>query len=84
MELEIYSAFVKAGVSESDAKEAVESINKEIDKRYALHAQQLATKGDLAEMENRLLRAMNEMQPWALGSIFAAVALFAAVTKIWH
>ena len=84
MELEIYSAFVKAGVSESDAKEAVESINKEIDKRYALHAQQLATKGDLAEMENRLLRAMNEMQRWALGSIFAAVALFAAVTKIWH
>ena len=84
MELEIYSAFVKAGVSESDAKAAVESINKEIDKRYALHAQQLATKGDLAEMENRLLRAMNEMQRWALGSIFAAVALFAAVTKIWH
>ena len=84
MEIEIYSAFVKAGVSESDAKAAVESINKEIDKRYALHAQQLATKGDLAEMENRLLRAMNEMQRWALGSIFAAVALFAAVTKIWH
>ena len=91
MELEIYSAFVKAGVSESDAKAAVESINKEIDKRYALHAQQLATRGDIesvkrgmAEMESRLLRAMNDMQRWTPASIFAAVALFAAVTKIWH
>ena len=91
MELEIYSAFVKAGVSESDAKAAVESINKEIDKRYAVHVQQLATRGDIesvkrgmAEMESRLLRAMNDMQRWTLASIFAAVALFAAVTKIWH
>ena len=91
MGLEIYSAFVKAGVSESDAKAAVESINKEIDKRYALHAQQLATRGDvegvrkdMADMESRLLRAMNEMQRWALASIFAAVGLFAAITKLWH
>ena len=91
MELEIYSAFVKAGVSESDAKAAVDSINKEIDKRYALHAQQLATRGDvegvrkdMADMESRLLRAMNEMQRWALASIFAAVGLFAAIAKLWH
>ena len=91
MELEIYSAFVKAGASELDAKAAVESINKEIDKRYALHAQQLATRGDvegvrkdMADMESRLLRAMNEMQRWALASIFAAVGLFAAITKLWH
>jgi hypothetical protein len=47
MELEIDNAFVKAGVSESDAKAAVESINKEIDKRYALHSSQLATRGDV-------------------------------------
>jgi len=84
MELEIYNAFVKAGVSEADAKAAVESINREIDKRYALHSQQLATRGDLAEMENRLLRALSEMQRWTLGSIFAAVALFATITKLWH
>ncbi len=84
MELEVYNAFVKAGVSEADAKAAVESINREIDKRYALHSQQLATRGDLAEMENRLLRALSEMQRWTLGSIFAAVALFAAITKLWH
>ena len=84
MELEIYNAFIKAGVSEVDAKAAVESINREIDKRYALHAQQLVTKGDLSEMESRLLRALNDMQRWTLGTIFAAVAMLAVITKLWH
>ena len=91
MELEIYSAFVKAGVSESDAKAAVESINKEIDKRYAVHAQQLATRGDvegakrdIAELKTELVKAIAEAQRWTITSIFAAVALFTAITKIWH
>ena len=91
MELEIYNAFVKAGVPEADAKAAVESINKEIDKRYSLHSTQLATRGDvesvkkdLAEMESRLLRSMNDMQRWTIGAVFASVGLFAAVSKIWH
>ena len=84
MELEIYSAFVKAGVSEADAKAAVESINRELDRRFSLHAQQLATKGDLSEMESRLLRALNDMQRWTLGTIFAGVAVLAVITKLWH
>ena len=91
MELKIYSAFVKAGVSESDAKAAVGSINKGIDKRYALPAQQLATRGDvegvrrdMADMESRLLRAINEMQRWAPTPIFAAAGLFAAIVILWH
>ena len=91
MGLENYGAFVKVGVSDSDAKAAVDSINMEIDKRYALHAQQLATRGDvkgvsedMAVMASRLFRAINELQPWALASIFAAVGLFAAITKLWH
>jgi hypothetical protein len=46
MALEIYSAFIKAGVSEAVAKAVVESINKEIDKRYSLHATQLFTKAE--------------------------------------
>lgn len=91
MELEIYNAFVKAGVPEADAKAAVESLNREIDKRYALHAQQLATRGDvgevkkeMAEMEARLLRALGEMQRWTLGAIFAGLASLAVITKLWH
>jgi hypothetical protein len=75
MEIEIYNAFVKAGVSESDARAAVESINKEIDKRYALHAAQLFTKADGAELKADVIK-------WSITTIFAAVGLFAALTKI--
>ena len=84
MELEIYNAFVKAGVSEADAKAAVESINKEIDKRYALHANQLATRGDIEQVRRDLSDAKVEIMKWTIGTMFASVALFAAVTKIWH
>ena len=96
MELEIYSAFVKAGVSEPDAKAAVESINKEIDKRYALHVQQLATHGDVemvrkevAEAETRLTRAITEiqksiadMQRWTMAAVFGGMAAVAAIQKL--
>ena len=77
MELEIYNAFVKAGVSEADAKAAVESINKEIDKHYSLHAQQLFTKADGAELKAEIIK-------WSIGTVFAAVGLFAALTKLVH
>ena len=77
MELEIYNAFIKAGVSESEAKAAVESINREIDKRYSLHAQQLATKADLADAKVDIIK-------WTIGSMLASVGLFATITKIWH
>ena len=76
MELEIYSAFVKAGVSEADAKAAVESINKEIDRRYGLHAAQLVTKSDLAEAKIEIIK-------WSIGTMFAAVGLFATIIKLW-
>lgn len=88
MELEIYNAFVKAGVAEADAKAAVESISKEIDKRYSLHADQLATRGDLGDLKTAIRTDIADfkvdMMKWTIGSIFGAVALFAAITKIWH
>lgn len=91
MELEIYSAFVKAGVSELDAKAAVDSISKEIDKRYALHSAQLATRGDvdqvrkeIAELKTDLIKAVAKSQRWTITAMFTAVGLFAAASKIWH
>lgn len=75
MELEIYEAFISAGVKEDKAKAAVESINKEIDKRYTLHASQLATKSVLADAKTEIIK-------WAVGSIFVAVGLFAAIVKV--
>ena len=41
-------------------------------------------KQELAEMESRLLRTLNEMQRWTLGTIFAGVAVLAVITKLWH
>ncbi|MEY2953875.1 MAG: hypothetical protein RLZZ401_1962 [Pseudomonadota bacterium] len=77
MELEIYNAFIKAGVPEADAKAAVDSINKEIDKRYSLHSAQLATKSDLAEAKIEIIK-------WTVGSMFASIGLFVTLTKMWH
>jgi hypothetical protein len=76
MELEIYRALVKINVPAEDAEAVVESINKEIDKRYSLHAQQLATKGDLSDAKAEIIK-------WTIGSMFAAVGLFAAIAKIF-
>lgn len=67
------------------------SISKEIDKRYALHSAQLATRGDvdhvrkeIAELKTDLIKAVAESQRWTITAMFAAVGLFAAVSKIWH
>lgn len=90
MKLEIYSAFVSAGVSEAVAKAAAESIDKVIYMRHGLNSLQLATSGDfesvkegMVEMENRLLRAMSDMRRWTVGAVIASGGLFAAVSKIW-
>jgi len=84
MELEIYSAFVKAGINETDAKNAVESISREIDSRYKLHSEALATKADIASVKTELAEAKIEIIKWTVATMFAAVALFATITKIWH
>lgn len=83
MELEIYEAFISAGVKEDKAKAAVESINKEIDKRYKLHADQLATHGDIAEVEKQIAEAKTEIIKWSIGTMFAAVGIFSAIVKLF-
>ena len=77
MELEIYDAFIKAGVPEHDAKAAVDSLNREIDKRYSLHAQQLTTKADLSDAKVEIIK-------WTVGSMVAAVSMFATITALCH
>jgi len=77
MELEIYRALVKVNVSQEDAQAVADSISREIDKRYALHAAQLATKADLADAKTEIIK-------WTIGTMFAAVALFATISKLWH
>jgi multidrug resistance efflux pump len=48
MDLDVFEAFRAAGVPDDKARGAVEAINGLIDRRYALHAEQLATRGDVA------------------------------------
>jgi len=52
----LMEALLSAGVSPERARAVVESFDRAIDERYSLHAQVLATKRDLAELETRLAR----------------------------
>ena len=90
MDLEVFEAFRSAGVPDDRARAAVESINRQIDYRYSLHADQLATRGDLraevagvrAELLARIAEGESAVIRWCVGSIFASVGMFAAITKL--
>lgn len=77
MELEIYRALLKINVPPEDAQAVADAINKEIDRRYGLHAAHLTTKADLPEVKVEIIK-------WTVGSMLVAVGLFATITKLWH
>ena len=90
MELEIYEALMAVNVPNDKAKAVAESINKEIDRRYGLHARQLSTRSDIAElrqqsaeMETRLLKAINDAKRWTMGAVFAGMAAVATIVKLF-
>ena len=62
MELEVFDAFRSAGVPDNKARAAVESINRQIDRRYSLHAEQLVTRGDLRGETAALREEMANMR----------------------
>jgi demethoxyubiquinone hydroxylase (CLK1/Coq7/Cat5 family) len=62
MELEIYNAFQAAGVPDEKAKAAVEAINKTIDSRYAIHARELATRGDVEKVRADVEKFRGELK----------------------
>lgn len=91
MELEIYDALMAANVPPDKARLAAESINREIDRRYTLHSQQLATRGDIAEVKSQMsaMRAelaemKTEIIKWCIASILGSVGLFAAIVKVFQ
>ena len=90
MELEIYDALQSAGVPADKARHAVESINKAIDQRYSLHAQQLATRGDVetvrADLEKakgalatEIARTEANLVKWLVGTALVIVGTIAAL-----
>lgn len=84
MEIEIFEALTAANVPPEKARAAAASVKREIDERYTLHAAQLATRGDLLELRRELAETKAEIIKWTVGTMFAAVALFATLTKIWQ
>ena len=62
MDLEVVDALKAAGVPDDKARAVVISLHREIDQRYALHAGQLATRGDLAEVKAELKGDLAEVK----------------------
>jgi hypothetical protein len=56
----LLAALLSAGVSPERAREVVEQLDRAIDERFGLHAQVLATKRDIAELEVRLTERIGE------------------------
>lgn len=56
----LLDALVSAGVAPDRARQVVDLFDRSVDERYGLHAQVLATKRDLAELETRLVREIAE------------------------
>ncbi len=84
MELELFQAFRSIGISDDLAKNAVESINREIDKRYNLHAAQLFTKADGNELRTQIAETKAELIKWFVGCLLASGALYGALAKFVH
>jgi len=56
----LLDALLSAGVSDERARAVVDLFDRSVDERYSLHAQVLATKRDVAELETRLVREIAE------------------------
>jgi hypothetical protein len=56
----LFDALVAVGVPADRAERVVELFERGVDERYGLHAQVLATRRDVAELEARLVREMAE------------------------
>ncbi|MCA3180517.1 MAG: hypothetical protein ACK50I_18090 [Burkholderiales bacterium] len=65
----LLEALLSAGVSPERARAVVELFDRSIDERYSLHAQILATKRDVAELETRLARDMASMRTELSGEL---------------
>lgn len=58
----LLEALLSAGVSPERARAVVDLFERSVDERYSLHAQVLATKRDVAELEARLTREIADVK----------------------
>ena len=90
MELAIYEAFREAGIEENRAKVITVAINKAIEQNYALHSQQLATKGDVEQLRLEIEKVRAEIEKtkpdiirWMFGAIIAAAGIAMAIARLF-
>ena len=67
---------------DEEAAQLSDEINLAIDRRYELHAKQLATRGDLQEVKADLTKAILESQRWTIAAVGVIVAVVAALQKL--
>ena len=85
----IFQTFRKLGADDADAAKFADELNAAIDKRYELHAKQLATRGDVeavrVEIEKsraELTRNIADSQRWTITAVGIIVAAVAALHKL--
>lgn len=89
----LLDALLSVGISPERARNVVELFDRSIDERYGLHAQVLATKRDLAELETRMTAAIAatnvriaetkaDLARWMLGALTAQTALLLGAMKL--
>ena len=85
----VFQTFRKLGADDADAAKFAEEINAAIDRRYELHAKQLATRGDVeavrADIEKTradLIKTVADSQRWTIAAIGIIVAAVAALQKL--
>jgi hypothetical protein len=89
----LLEALLSAGVSPDRARNVVDLFDRSVDERYGLHAQVLATKRDVAELETRLARDIAECNTriaeskadlikWTLGALTAQTALLIGAMRL--
>ncbi|MFN9772121.1 MAG: hypothetical protein ACK54X_05785 [Burkholderiales bacterium] len=83
----LLEAQLSAGVAPERARAVVDLFDRSIDERCALHAQVLATKRDVAELETRLSREIAsskvELVKWVVGALSAQTALLLGAAKLF-
>ena len=94
----LLEALLSAGVSPERARAVVEQFERAVDERYSLHAQVLATKRDVAELEVRLTREIAELRTgltheiaagkldlvkWVVAALTAQTALLLGASKLF-
>jgi hypothetical protein len=94
----LLEALLSAGVSPERARAVVDLFDRSVDERYSLHAQVLATKRDVAELETRLSRDVANVEArlsreiaatkvdlvkWVVGALTAQTALLLGAAKLF-